>query len=47
MISGGLLAGAMLQGGLPVSTAFLATALAAGTALFAWGIMYPHQTRNR
>lgn len=43
MIAGGLAAGAMLQGGLPVSAAFLATACAAGTALFTWGMMYPHQ----
>ena len=47
MIVGGLVAGAMLQGGLPVSAAFLATACAAGAAFFAWGMMYPHQTRNR
>lgn len=47
MIAGGLVAGTMLQGGLSVSAAFLATACAAGAALFAWGMMYPHQTRNR
>ncbi|MEA5019726.1 MAG: MFS transporter [Gordonibacter sp.] len=41
MIAGGLIAGAMMQGGLPVSTAFLATSAVAGTSFFAWGIMYP------
>lgn len=47
MIAGGLLAGVMLQGGLSVSAAFLATAFAAGAALFAWSMLYPNQKRNR
>ena len=41
MIAGGLLAGAMMQSGLPVSATYLTTSLAAGACLLAWGMMYP------
>lgn len=42
MIAGGLLAGAMMQGGLPVSATYLATSAVAGAGLVAWGMMYPN-----
>lgn len=42
MIAGGLLAGAMVQGGLPVSATYLATSAVAGAGLVAWGMMYPN-----
>lgn len=42
MIAGGLLAGAMIQGGLPVSATYLATSAVAGAGLVAWGMMYPN-----
>lgn len=47
MIAGGLLAGAMMQGGLPVSATYLATSAAAGACLFAWGMMYPSTKGKR
>ncbi|MEG0016908.1 MAG: MFS transporter [Gordonibacter sp.] len=46
MILGGLLAGALVQVGLPVSAAFLATSAVAGMSLFAWGMMYPSTREN-
>lgn len=42
MIAGGLLAGAMMQTGLPVSATYLATSAVAGAGLVAWGMMYPN-----
>ena len=42
MIAGGLLAGAMMQGGLPVSATYLAPSAVAGAGLVAWGMMYPN-----
>ena len=35
-------AGAMMQGGLPVSATYLATSAVAGAGLVAWGMMYPN-----
>lgn len=42
MIAGGLLAGTMMQTGLPVSATYLATSAVAGAGLVAWGMMYPN-----
>lgn len=46
MIFGGLLAGIIVQGGLPVSAAFLATSAAVGIGLLAWGMIYPNDKKN-
>lgn len=46
MIAGGLIAGAMMQIGLPVSAAFLTTSAVVGMSLVAWVMMYTSDRKN-